>query len=162
MLVGNLHHAVDDCEIGLNSAMCSRCCLLLALTPLGAAKLLGPASQVAPAQGSPRNQANTSVVAESVHLTLLLAVEQVVVILHADELGPAVLLGAELHAGKLRGPHAACTNVAHLAGLDQVMQSLHGLFDRSVGVEAMDLQKIDVWRVQATERSLDGVEDGSA
>ena len=52
-----------------------------------------------------RNQAHTSLVTELVHLPLLLAVQQIVMILHADELGPVVLLGAKLHLRELIGPH---------------------------------------------------------
>ena len=109
-----------------------------------------------------RNETNTSVVAEPVHLTLFLAVEQIVVVLHADELGPAVLLSGKLHPRKLDSPHGAGTNVVHLAALDQVMQCLHRLLDWSVVVESVDLQEIDVVGIEALQGGIDLVEDGLA
>lgn len=39
------------------------------------------------------------------------------------------------------------------------MQSLHGLFNRSIIVESMTLEKIDILESQAIEGSLDGRED---
>ena len=83
-------------------------------------------------------------------------------VLHADELGPPILLRDKLHPRKLRCPHGARANVPHLAAPDQVMQRLHRLLDRRRRVEAVDLQEIDVVHLQALERSVDGVEDGRA
>ena len=102
-------------------------------------------------------------------------------ILHADELGPAVLLGAELHHGELVGPHAARADVAHLAAAHEVVQRQHRLLDRDRRVEPvsvshlppgrpnrpfsrketlpMDLKDVDVRRLQSLERGVDRVED---
>jgi hypothetical protein len=43
------------------------------------------------------NKANASVVAEPVHLTFLLTIQQVVMVLHANKLGPSPLLSDKLH-----------------------------------------------------------------
>lgn len=43
-----------------------------------------------------RNKSNTGLVTKLVHLSFLLAVQKTVLVLHADELCPAVLLGAIL------------------------------------------------------------------
>ncbi len=64
-----------------------------------------------PAKRSPGYQPHTRGVAELVHFALFLAVEEVVVILHADEFRPAVFLSAELNHGELVGPHAAGADV---------------------------------------------------
>lgn len=96
------------------------------------------------------------------HLPLFLAIAQIIQVLHADELGPAVLLGDELHAGELRRPHRACTNVAHFAGLDKVVEGFHGFFKRGSIVEAMDLKEVDVGGSKTGEGGVDGVEDGGA
>jgi hypothetical protein len=84
------------------------------------------------------------------------------VVLHADKLRPPMLLSNELHARKLHRPHTARANVAHLPALDQIVQRLHCLFDRHRFVEAVDLQEVDVRRVKACERGVDGVEDGGS
>lgn len=83
-------------------------------------------------------------------------------VLHGDEFGPAVLVGAGLHHGELVGPHAAGAEVADFAALNEVVERFHGFFDGGVGVEAVDLKEIHVVRFQACERCVDGVEDGGA
>ena len=160
MLVSDLDRAIDDGQIGLYGAVRARLALLLVLASGGRAERLGPPRQVSAAQRGPGDQAHAGVVAEAVHLALLFAVQEVVLVLHADELGPAVLLGDELEPGELGRPHAAGADVAHLAGLDEVVQRLHGLLERHGGVEAVDLQQVDVRSVQALQRCLDLVKDG--
>ena len=81
-------------------------------------------------------------------------------ILHANELGPAMLLGRKLHLRKLCGPHAARADVADLSGLDKVMQSLHGLFHWDSSVEAVDLEEVQIGSVEASESGLYSSEDG--
>ena len=111
-------------------------------------------------------------VAEPVHLTLLLAVQQVVPVLltlarenpterlgtgtylHRDKLRPPVLLRAELHHGKLVCPHGRSTNVSNLTRRNEVVESAHGLLDGRVLVEAVDPEEIDVVRFQALERVI--------
>ena len=61
--------------------------------------------QAAAGQRAPRDDADALVDAQRQHLPLLLAVEQVVVVLHGDEPGPAVALGDVLRLGELPGPH---------------------------------------------------------
>ena len=68
-----------------------------------------------------------------------------------------MLLSHELQACELRGPHAGRADVAHLAAADEVVESFHRLFDRGVGVEAVDLEEVDVGRVEAAEGGFDGV-----
>lgn len=75
---------------------------------------------------------------------------------------PPVLLSDKLHLSELHSPHAAGTDVPDFSALDEVVQRLHGLLDRYVDVETVDLQEIDVLEVQTLERCVDGVEDGLA
>ena len=83
-------------------------------------------------------------------------------ILHADELCPAVALGAELHAHELGSPHATGADVADFPGLNQVVQGFHCFFDGHVLVEAVNLEEIDVGSLEAGERGVDSVKDGLA
>ncbi len=71
-----------------------------------------------------------------------------------------MLLCHVLHHGELIGPHRAGPDVSNLTALHQVMQGFHGLFNRSVLVEPMNLQKIDVARLQTLQGRIDGIEDG--
>ena len=65
-------------------------------------------------------------------------------ILHADELDPAVFLGTALHHDELIGPHAGGADVADFSGFDEVVEGFHGFFDGGGGVEAVDLEQVDV------------------
>jgi len=66
------------------------------------------------------------------------------VILHTDELRPTVLLGDELESGELSAPHTGGADIAHFTAFDQVVESGHGFFRGSVGVESVDLEEVDV------------------
>ena len=94
-----------------------------------------------------------------IHLALFFPVAQAVVVLHADKLGPPVSLSGELHLGELVGPHGAGTNVADFARLDEVMQCFHCFLDRDGGVEAVDLEEVDVVRSESLQGCIDCVED---
>ena len=76
--------------------------------------LPGP-GQAAAGQGAPGDHADALGPAERQHLPLLLAVEQVVVVLHGDEAGPAVAVGEVERLGELPGVHGGGAEVAHLA-----------------------------------------------
>jgi len=101
--------------------------------------------------GTYRNQPHTRHITKPIHLPLFLAIQQIIMVLHADKLGPPALLSYKLHTSELHRPHAARADVAHLAALDQIMQRLHCLLDRHGLVEAVDLQQVDVGRVEAGE-----------
>jgi hypothetical protein len=68
---------------------------------------------------------------------LLLAVEQVGVVLHAGEPGPAVVSLQVERLRELPGVHRGGAQVAHLARLDHVVQSLERLLQRGGVVEAV-------------------------
>jgi hypothetical protein len=110
-------------------------------------------------QWRPWDQAYARFVAEFIHLALFFTITQAVVVLHADELGPAVSFRSELHLGKLVGPHRAGSDVAHLARLDKVMECFHRLLDRDRGIKAVDLQQVDVVGSKSFQGCIDRIED---
>ena len=69
--------------------------------------------------------------AERQHLPLLLAVDEVQVVLHRDEAGPPVPLGDVQRLLELPRPHRRRADVAGLAGPHHVVQRLHRLLDRA-------------------------------
>ena len=117
------------------------------------------ASQHSPRQGAPGNAPHALVEAERDHLALLLAVDEVVVVLHGDEIRPAVRLCRVLRLGELPREHAAGPYVTRLARPDHVVQGAHGLLNRGPGVPTMDLVQVDVVHVQPTQRRVDTRED---
>jgi hypothetical protein len=92
------------------------------------------------------------------HFPLFLAVDEVVVVLHRDELVPAVLLGNILQRLELPGSHRASTNVSDPALLNNIVQSLHDLLPGCASVQAMDLEYIDV-RAEPLHALLHRIED---
>ena len=83
-------------------------------------------------------------------------------VLHADELGPSVLLRHGLHHTELVGPHGTRAKVADFTAFDEVVQRFHGLFDGCVRVEAVHLQEVDVVCFKASEGCVHGGEDGGS
>ena len=47
-------------------------------------------------------------------------------------------------------------DIANLAGEDEVVESLEGLFDRGKGVEGVEMVDVDVVGVEALERVVEG------
>ncbi len=105
------------------------------------------------------DQSDALVGAERDHLPFLLAVEEVVVVLHADEAGPAVPVGEVERLGELPRVHRRRAQVAGLARLDDVVQRLERLLDRCVAVPPVNLQQVDVVQSQPAERVVDLGED---
>lgn len=64
-----------------------------------------------------------------------------------------------LHELELPRPAAAHPDVPHPSGLNDVVQRAHRLFDRSVVVESVALEDIDVVELQSGQRVLDRGED---
>ena len=92
----------------------------------------------------------------------LLTLDQVVLVLHRDEQGPTVQVSGVLHLGELPGIHRRRAEIADLPRLDEVVQRLHRLLDRGVGVEAVDQVDIDVVSVEASQRGVDLLHDRRA
>lgn len=94
--LSNLDHSIDNGQIGLDGAVGVWVCVLLQSTSVRGAKVGRRSSQVASTERCPGNQSHARVVTEADHLSLLLTVEEVIVILHRDEFGPCeffVLVG---------------------------------------------------------------------
>src|SRR6185436_8116715 len=70
-----------------------------------------------PGERAPGHTAHALRDAERDHLALLLAVDEVVVVLHRNEPRPAAAVGGGQGLGELPGGHAARAQVAHLARL---------------------------------------------
>lgn len=119
------------------------------------------AGQISATKGSPWNHTDSCLIAKPDHLSFLLAVEHVVLVLHADELGPPVAFSNELHPSKLGRVYAAGTDVADFALLHKVMERLHGFFHGGRRIESMDLEEIDVRGIEPFEGSMDLVKNGS-
>ena len=85
------------------------------------------------------------------HFAFLLAVQQVVVILHTHKPRPALEVGGAERAGELPGPAGARTDVAHLSRLDEVVECAERFLNRGVRVKAVDLVQIDGLDPQAFE-----------
>ena len=96
------------------------------------------------------------------HLPLFLPIKQVPSILHTNELGPAIPLGAELHHSKLICPHTAGTYVVHFPAFYQIVKCFHRFFNRHCFVEAVDLQEIDIGGLKTGERRFHGSENALA
>ncbi len=97
--------------------------------------------------------------AERDHLALFLAVDQVVVVLHGHEFRPALDLGRVLCLSELPRKHAAGSDVASLAGADDVVQRLHRLLNGRAGIPPVDLVQVDVVHLETPQRRVDARQD---
>ena len=136
-------------------------CEVVRLRTLG--RVLLPAFPIAgqkpSGQGTPRNDADAAVDAQRNHLALFLAIDEVVVILHGDELRPAAPLRRIEQAFELPGEHARRADVLHFPGLHYVVKGLECLLDRCLGIAAMDLVEVDVFRAEPPQRGINGLHD---
>lgn len=93
------------------------------------------------------------------HFAFLFAGQEIVVVLHGNKTAPAIELLQVQGLGELPGVHGRSAEIAHLAGLHQVVQRLQGFLPRSGVVIAMDLVQVDVVGAQALERMVDFLHD---
>ncbi len=82
--------------------------------------------------------------AEPVHLALFFARDQIVEVLHGDRPGIAPPVGDHDHLRELVGRHGRAADVPHLARAHDLVERVHRLFHRRMGVEAMNLIDVDV------------------
>ena len=109
----------------------------------------GPPGEVSRRQGAVGHQAHAHLFADGDQLPLVLPVEQVIVVLHGLEPGPAVVPGDELHVVKLIAIHGRGSQGPDLARLHQVVQGLHGLLHGGVIVKAVDDVQVQIVGAQA-------------
>ena len=88
------------------------------------------ASEPAPGQRAPRDDADALIGAQREHLALVLPAEQVVVVLHADEPGPVVEAGQVQGLAELPRAHRRGADVADLSCPHHAVQRLQRLLDR--------------------------------
>src|SRR6266851_678168 len=156
----HFRYAVDDFLVGFLSL---REQPHESLVGLGAhAGVVPVAGQLSARLRAPRDDADPLLRAEWEHLAFLLAVEQIDKVLHADEAGPAVLLGDAEGAAELPSVHRRGADIACLARLDDIVQRLEGLLDRRFMVPAVDLIEIDVVGAETPEAGVDLHHDGLA
>ena len=115
----------------------------------------GGTGQVTGGQRAVRHQRNAHLTADGDQFPLVLAVEQVIVVLHDREGGPAVVPGGELHIVELVAVHGRRAQRPHLAGFHQVVQGLHRLLDGGVVVEAVDDVEVEVVGAEAAQGAVD-------
>lgn len=80
------------------------------------------------------------------------------VVLHADELVPPVLLRVALQALEFQSRHGARANITHPPLFHDVVERAHDLGSRCCAVQPVDLKHVDVG-AQAPDRVLHDVED---
>ncbi len=117
------------------------------------------AGQDAARERAPRNDADAFGLAEGIHLPLFLAVEEVIVVLHGHEAGPAVGIGNGQHLRELPREHRRRPDVERLALAHDVVERLKRFLHRRMRVEAMNLVEIDVVGLQPAQAFVDGVLD---
>jgi hypothetical protein len=59
---------------------------------------------------------------------------------------------------ELPRPAGAHPDIPHIPSLYDIVERLHGLLNRRVGVKAVALQKVNVIQLEPLERGFDGVE----
>lgn len=82
--------------------------------------------------------------------------------LHGNKLRPPILLCTILHHSELICPHGTSSDIPDLAASDQVIKSLHRLFNRSVGVKAMNPEYINIVSLEPFQRRVHGLKEGTA
>ena len=101
-----------------------------------------------------RYEGDSVLAGDGYQFTLVLPVQEVVMVLQRGELGPAVLLGCQLHVVELVAVHCGGAYGPHLAAADQGVQGFHGLLDGSAVVETVDLIQVHVIRSQTLQGSV--------
>ena len=113
----------------------------------------GTAAQKSPRHRAVRDQANPLGTTERQQLALILAPEQVVVILDGHELGQTVVLSMEIRCRELPERHVGDPDVQHLAGTNEMIEGLRHLFQVGRRIPDVGLIEVDVIRPQPSQRA---------
>ena len=136
VLLSNLNHPSGNLEVHRPPVQALGPITILALgTRCGAfieATLIRPGENTS-GQRRPGGQRHPGLHTIRVHLALFLTVDEVVVVLHRDELRPPVFLCGQLQLGELPGEHRRAAQVEHLPGLHEVVQRFDGWVDWTNG-----------------------------
>ena len=111
--------------------------------------------EAAAGQRAPRDHADALVGAERQHLPLLLAVEQVVVVLHRRRSGSSRCARRRAAPWRTATPTSTTPRCSAPCRLDDVVQRLHRLLDRRAVVPAVDLVEVDVVGAEAAQAVVD-------
>ena len=93
------------------------------------------------------------------HFSFFFSINKIVIVLHADELGPTVFLGYVLHSKKLICMHRGSADITDFTHLNKIwdqwdliavmtMKRLHCLLSRSFVIITVNLKDINVIRLQ--------------
>ncbi len=127
-LSASLPTDADDGAVGVFRLLVERLAEFIRFAAHGL--LIPGARQPATGERAPGDHRDLLILAEGQHFALLLAIEQVQMILHADEGRPAVGARGVEHLGELPGVHGGSADIARLACLHDVMQRFRA-FPRS-------------------------------
>ena len=111
--------------------------------------------QPAARQRTPRQHGDILRLTERVHLALLFALNQIVLILHADEWRPAVLPLGINRFGELPRIHRRGADIARFARLHHVAQRFQRLLQRRLIIPAVNLQQVDILHIQTAQAVVD-------
>ena len=142
MFLGHLLRPINDRLVSLTLPRANhRVQHLVRLLPQRAPAVERP-RQRAPRDRTPWDQPDARVLAVRDHLSFLLAVDQIVEVLHADELVQTTRRRDVLQRLELPRGHGRRADVADLAGLDDVVEGLHDFFTGRAAVEPVDLEDL--------------------
>ena len=150
LLVGQFLHALVDLataalEVGVFAGVVVR------LAPGRRFEFLVWAGEIPPSEGAPRDYAHVLLLAVGEHLAFLLAIEEVVVVLHRLETSEVFALAGVLGAGELVGVHRRRASVANPAPSNGVVEGSQRRLDRCVVVPAVGLVEVDRLHPQSVE-----------
>jgi MFS family permease len=151
----HLAHPVHDSAVSVLRLSVERLAVHVGLRALRAERFLPRSGQPAARQRTPGNHADPLGPAQGQHLAFLLAVKEVVVVLHRHEARPAVMVGQVQRLAELPGGHGRCAEVTGLARLDDVVQGFECLLNRRVVVPAVNLVEIDIVRSEPAQARVD-------
>ena len=155
----DLHDALDDRQVELVVVELARVVVVLRACGLLRGHARARPGQESARERAPRDDAQALGTAERQHLALLLAVHEVVVVLHGREAMPAAAVGEAERPRELPGVHARGSDVARLARAHDAVQSLERLLERGVGIEAVDLVEVHIVHAEPPQGGVDGGED---
>jgi len=134
--------------------------VLVGLAAGGRVELLVGPREIPPRQRTPGNHADVLRLAVRQHLSLLLPVEQVVVVLHREKAVQPQILGGVLGLDELVGPHRTGAEIADLLPADRVIKRAHRRLDWGVVVPAVNLVEVEGVHSEPVEAGVQLLLDG--
>ena len=153
-LGGDLVQGVDDPEQVLVVDSAGRCpgCRVRACRGSGRLAAADLAGEPAPAERAPDHRADALVERQRHQLPFVIAAEQRVIGLVRDVARKAVALRDRERLHQVPAGEVRAADVADLARAHQLVERGQRLLDRRVGVEAVQLEEVDVVGAEAPQR----------